>query len=47
MKKGIIQYGSTVDAFVAVAKRLSLYENRYRLASEWFRERDIDFKLAA
>ena len=36
MKKERIQYTSSVDALVAVTKRLSLYENRYRMTSEEF-----------
>lgn len=36
MRKERIQYSSSVDALVAVAKRLSLYENRYRMTSEEF-----------
>ena len=51
MKKERIQYSSAVDALVAVAKRLSLYENRYRMTSEEFfngyekgrREDSMDF----
>ena len=31
-----IEYDSPVDALVAVAKRLSIYEDRYRMASEEF-----------
>jgi len=36
MKKERIQYTSSVDALVAVAKRLSLYENRHHMTSEEF-----------
>ena len=36
MKKSIITYHSKIDALVSVAKRLSLYENQYRLSSEDF-----------
>lgn len=36
MKKQRIEYDSPVDALVAVAKRLSIYETRYRMASEEF-----------
>ena len=51
MKKERIQYSSAVDALVAVAKRLNLYENRYRMTSEEFfngyekgrREDSMDF----
>ncbi len=36
MRKQTIQYDSPVDALVAVSKRLSGYETRYRLESEEF-----------
>jgi hypothetical protein len=36
MKKEKIQYSSSVDALVALSKRLSLYENRHRMTSEEF-----------
>lgn len=36
MKKERIQYTSSVDALVAVARRLSLHENRHRMTSEEF-----------
>jgi len=36
MRKERIEYDSPVDALVAVAKRLSVYEDRYRMASEEF-----------
>ena len=36
MQKQRIEYFSPVDALVAVAKRLSSYEERYHLASEEF-----------
>ena len=36
MKKRTIEYGSQVDALVALAKRLAIYENRYGLESEDF-----------
>ena len=36
MKTERMQYSSSVDALVAVTKRLSLYENRYRMTSEEF-----------
>ena len=39
MKKEIIQYSTPVDALVAVAKRLSLYESRNRMISEEFFDR--------
>ena len=51
MRKERIEYGSSVDALVAVAKRLSIYENRYGMTSEDFydeyqrgqKEDSIDF----
>jgi hypothetical protein len=36
MKKQTIQYTSPVDALVAVAKRLSQYEDQHQLDSESF-----------
>jgi hypothetical protein len=36
MKKERSQFSSPVDALVAVAKRLSVFENRYRMRSEEF-----------
>ena len=36
MRKQIIQYTSPLDALVAVAKRLSLYENQHQMESEEF-----------
>ncbi len=36
MRKQTIEYTSPLDALVAVAKRLSVYENRYSLNSEDF-----------
>jgi len=36
MRKQRIEYDSPVDALVAVAKRLSVYEARYHMASEEF-----------
>ena len=36
MKKQRIEYDSPVDALVAIAKRLSIFETRYRMASEEF-----------
>ncbi len=39
MRKERSEYSSPVDALVAVAKRLSLYENRHRMASEDFYDR--------
>ncbi|MFQ5715414.1 MAG: antitoxin TumA [Candidatus Scalinduaceae bacterium] len=36
MRKQRIEYDSPVDALVAIAKRLSIYETRYRMTSEEF-----------
>ena len=36
MRKQRIEYDSPLDALVAVTKRLSVYESRYRLSSEEF-----------
>jgi hypothetical protein len=36
MRKQTIQYTSPLDALVAVAKRLSLYENHQKMDSEEF-----------
>jgi hypothetical protein len=36
MRKHRIEYDSPVDALVAVAKRLSVYESRFQLESEEF-----------
>jgi len=36
MKKQRITYDSSVDAFVNISKRLSLYEKKYNLISENF-----------
>ncbi|ODS30665.1 MAG: putative orf [Candidatus Scalindua rubra] len=36
MRKQRIGYDSPVDALVAIAKRLSIYETRYRMTSEVF-----------
>ena len=36
MRKQRIEYDSPVDALIAVAKRLSVYEGRYQMASEEF-----------
>lgn len=36
MRKETIKYSSPVDALVAVAKRLSVYENRHGITSEDF-----------
>ena len=36
MKKQRSDYDSPVDAIVAVAKRLSIYEDRYKISSEDF-----------
>lgn len=39
MRKKTIQYTSPLDALVAVAKRLSLYENQHQMESAEFFER--------
>lgn len=39
MRKQRIEYDSPVDALVAIAKRLSVYEGRYQMASEDFYDR--------
>ena len=36
MRKQRIRYDSPVDALVAIAKRLSIYEGQYQMASEEF-----------
>lgn len=36
MRKQTITYTSSLDALVAVAKRLSLHENQYQISSEEF-----------
>ena len=36
MRKQRIEYDSPVDALVAIAKRLSIYEGQYHTASEEF-----------
>jgi len=36
MKRERIEHGSPVDALVAIAKGLSVYENRYGISSEDF-----------
>jgi hypothetical protein len=36
MRKQRIEYDSPVDALVAIAKRLSIYETQYRMTSEVF-----------
>jgi len=39
MRKQHVEYDSPVDALVAVAKRLSHYEEQYRMSSEEFFDR--------
>ena len=39
MRKQRVEYSSTLDALIAVAKRLSLYENQYPWNSEDFFDR--------
>ncbi len=36
MRKQINKYDSPVDALIAVTKRLSIFEDRYRMATEDF-----------
>jgi hypothetical protein len=36
MRKQTIQYTSSLDALIAVAKRISLYENQHKMDSEDF-----------
>jgi hypothetical protein len=36
MRKQISKYDSLVDALIAVTKRLSIFEERYRMATEDF-----------
>ena len=36
MRKQTIQYTSSLDALIAVAKRLSFYENHHQMESEKF-----------
>lgn len=36
MRKQLIYYDSPVDALIAIAKRLSIFEARYRITSEEF-----------
>ena len=36
MKKQISEYNSPVDALIAVTKRLSIFENKYRMETEDF-----------
>jgi len=45
MKKQRIEYDSTVDALVAIAKHLSRYELRYKITSEDFYNRFIKGQL--
>jgi hypothetical protein len=39
MRKQKIEYDSPIDALVAIAKRLSVYETRYHMSSEEFFDR--------
>jgi len=39
MRKERTEYDSPVDALVAVAKRLSVYEDRYHMVSEEFSDK--------
>lgn len=46
MRKQTIQYTSPIDALIAVAKRLSIYESRQRMDSEEFFDRYSRGQLA-
>jgi hypothetical protein len=46
MLKQTIQYTSPLDALIAVAKRLSSYENQYHMGSEEFFDRYSRGQLA-
>lgn len=35
MRKQTIQYTSPLDALIAVAKRISVYENQYKMNSDF------------
>lgn len=39
MRKNRIEYESPIDALVAITKRLSVFEDRYKMASEDFYDR--------
>ena len=41
MRKQRIEYNSSVDGLVAVAKRLSIYEDQYKMSSEDFYDRYV------
>ena len=41
MKKQRIEYNSSIDALVAIAKRLSIYEEQYKMMSEDFYDKYI------
>lgn len=45
MQKQRIEYDSPVDSLVTVAKRLSVYEDRYQMASEEFSDKFCKGKL--
>jgi hypothetical protein len=36
VQKRVIEYDSSIDALVAIAKRLNSYENRFNMSSEDF-----------
>ena len=46
MRKQTITYVSPLDALIAVAKRLSLYENQYKIDSEEFFHQYCQGKLS-
>jgi hypothetical protein len=45
MRKQTIQYTSSLDALIAVAKRLSVYENQHKMDSEDFYGSSLPFML--
>lgn len=45
MRKQRIEYNTSVDALVAVAKRLSIYEGQYNMMSEEFYDKFIKGKM--
>jgi len=45
MRKEKIEFDSPVDALVSIAKRLCIYENKYRMTSEEFSNKYFNGKL--
>ena len=45
MRKQRIEYNTSVDALVAVAKQLSIYEGQYNMMSEEFYDKFIKGKM--